>query len=183
MILFVNACVRSQSRTRRIAQAYLSKQTAEIREVRLPELRFPAMDEAFLAFRDDCTRRGDFSAPVFQPAKDFAAAEEILVASPFWDLSFPAVLKQYFEQINVVGLTFRYREDGTPEGLCRAKKLTYITTAGGPIPSDSFGFGYVRALAQFFYGIPEVTLIKAEGLDMEGADVESILSGVIERLP
>ena len=67
---------------------------------------------------------------------------------------------------------------GMPKGLCRAKRLYYITTAGGPIFSDEFGFGYVKALANTFYGIEEVYQIKAEGLDVDGADVDKIINGV-----
>ena len=51
-------------------------------------------------------------------------------------------------------------------------------TAGGPILSDDYGFGYVKALASSFYGIDAVYQIKAEGLDVIGADVDSILSSV-----
>ena len=43
-------------------------------------------------------------------------------------------------------------------------------------PSDAYGFGYVQALAQGFYGITDAACIKAEGLDIIGADVEKILS-------
>ena len=50
-----------------------------------------------------------------------------------------------------------------------------MTTAGGPIFSDEFGYGYVKALAQGFYGIPDTAMVKAEGLDIIGADVEDIL--------
>jgi FMN-dependent NADH-azoreductase len=74
-----------------------------------------------------------------------------------------------------VGVTFVYSPDGVPVGLCRAEKLYYVTTAGGPVSDDSFGYGYVRALAEGFYGIPETRLVKAEGLDVIGADVEAIL--------
>ena len=90
-------------------------------------------------------------------------------------VSFPAALKQYFEQINAIGIPFRYTESGEPQGLCQAKKLYYVTTAGGTIFSDAYGYGYVKALAQTFYGIPETELISAENLDMIGADVEAIL--------
>ena len=73
-----------------------------------------------------------------------------------------------------------YTPEGYPEGLCRAKKLTYITTAGGEFFPEEYGFGYVRALAQNFYGIPEVRLIKATGLDIAGADPEEILRRAYE---
>ena len=75
-----------------------------------------------------------------------------------------------------MGATFTYSDAGIPTGLCKAKKLYYVTTAGGPIISDEYGFGYVKALANNFYGIEEVHQIKAEGLDVIGADVEAILN-------
>ena len=104
-----------------------------------------------------------------------------MIAAPFWDLSFPAVLKQYFEQINVIGVTFRYTPQGVPEGLCRAGRLTYVTTAGGEFVPEDYGFGYVKALAQTFYGIPDVRLIKAVGLDLVGADPEAILNAACDQ--
>ena len=100
----------------------------------------------------------------------------VVIAAPFRDLSFPAVLKQYLEQINVRGITFFYTPEGLPAGLCRAKRLTYVTTAGGDFFPEEFGAGYVKALAQNFYGIPEFRLLKATGLDIIGADVEAIMA-------
>ena len=88
------------------------------------------------------------------------------------------MLKQYIEQINVVGLTFKYLDNGMPMGLCKAGRLYYVTTAGGPIVSDEYGFGYVRTIAEVFYGIKDIHYIKAEGLDIVGADVEAILKAV-----
>ena len=60
---------------------------------------------------------------MFELARQFAAADQIVIAAPYWDLSFPAALKQYFEQINVLGITFAYTPEGVPKGLCRARKL------------------------------------------------------------
>ena len=145
-----------------------------VKEEKLSELDLPEVDDAFIDWRNEQSMRGDFSSPVFDPAKEFASADTIVIAVPFWDLSFPSVLKRYLEQVCVSGLTFCYEND-LPKGLCRAKKLWYVTTAGGPIYSEDFGYGYVKALAQTFFGIGECRFIKAEGLDMIGADVEGIL--------
>ena len=175
-VLFVNACVRKESRTKRLADYLLSKLSCEVKEVRLENIDFPAASENFLAERDRLLQSGNFGAPMFTLAREFAAADTIVIAAPFWDLSFPAALKQYFEQITVLGITFRYSDEGVPMGLCKAKNLYYVTTAGGTIFSESYGFGYVQALAQGFYGIPDVKCIKAEGLDIVGCDVEKILS-------
>ena len=175
MLLYINACVREESRTRRLAETLIARLTGNVKEVRLIDLSFPKADGAFIEKRDRLLAEGDFSDPMFDLAKEFAAADTVVIAAPFWDLSFPAALKQYLEQINASGITFYYTEDGMPHGLCRAKKLYYVTTAGGPIVSDAFGFGYVRALAEGFFGIPETHMISAENLDIDGADVEAIL--------
>ena len=177
MILFVNACVRKQSRTLRLAKQLMDKLDGEIKEVKLETVEFPIVDEEFINRREELKNAGQYDDPMFSLAKDFAIADMIVIAAPYYDLSFPAMLKQYFEQINVLGVTFTYSDSGVPQGLCKAKSLYYVTTSGGPIISDNFGFGYVKALANTFYGIEEVYQIKAEGLDIIGADVESILNG------
>ena len=66
-------------------------------------------------------------------------------------------------------------------GLCHAKRLYYVTTAGGPIFAD-FGFSYLEALAKSFYGIPEAVNFAAQGLDLEGSDVNAILSDAKEKI-
>lgn len=175
MILYLNACVRSDSRTQRLAAHLLSRTREQVQEVRVAEIPFPVVDEAFLRRRDGLIGEQRFDDPMFRWARQFAAADCIVIAAPYWDLSFPAALKQYFEQINVVGLTFRYTSEGIPVGLCRADRLYYVTTAGGDYTPDGYGFGYVKELAGSFYGIGDVRLIKAAGLDLWGADPERIL--------
>ena len=139
------------------------------------------MDENFLRERDRLISQGSRDAALFSLAREFSMADTVVIAAPFWDLSFPSSLKRYFEQINVIGVTFRYTEQGVPVGLCRANRLIYVTTAGGKIEEDAYGFGYVRALARTFYGIPHVACLKAEGLDLAGADPESILKDAENR--
>jgi FMN-dependent NADH-azoreductase len=178
MILFIDACVRKASRTKRLAERVLSHLNGPVETVRLERLVFPKTDEAFLLKRDACIATGDFSDPMFDLAKQFARADTIVVAAPHWDLSFPAALKQYFEQINVVGLTFFYTDSDVPTTLCRAKRLIYTASAGGPVRSHDFGFGYVKALGAEFYGIADAVLFCAEGLDIVGADAEAILEKV-----
>ena len=177
-LLLINACVRKASRTRILADALLrrlDRPDQAVEEVSLNGIRFPAVDEAFLGERDRLIAAGDFGSPAFALARQFAAADTVVIAAPYWDLSFPAALKQYFEQINVLGITFRYTPEGLPAGLCRAGRLYYVMTAGGSYVPEDFGFGYVKALAQDFYGIPEVRLVKAVGLDLDGANPAAIM--------
>lgn len=54
------------------------------------------------------------------------------------------------------------------------EKLYYVTTVGGPF-DGRFGYEYIKALATEYFGIPQVELVMAEGMDIEGADPEAIL--------
>jgi FMN-dependent NADH-azoreductase len=175
MILYVNACVRKESRTKRLADRLLEKLNGAVEEVRLDSISFPTVDRDFLIHRDELIAAGDFDNPLFALARQFAASDVIVVAAPYYDLSFPASLKQYLEQINVVGLTFRYSPQGKPQSLCRAKALHYVTTAGGFIGQNDFGFSYIKTLAQNFFGINEIYRYTAEGLDIFGADADAIM--------
>ena len=182
MILFVDACVRANSRTKRLAEALLAKLNEETVHVALDEISFAVTDEDYLKKRDELISIGEFDNDMFALAKQFAAADTIVIAAPFWDLSFPAKLKQYIEAINVTGVTFEYTPEGVPRGLCKANKLYYVMTAGGDYVPWEFGFGYIKALAQNFYGIKNVEIIKAIGLDIVGADVPAIMDEAISNI-
>ena len=175
MILFVDVCVRENSRTKKLAEALLTKLNEEVVHIALKDISFAVTDEDYLKKRDNLISKGAFDDDMFTLARQFAAADTIVIAAPYWDLSFPAKLKQYIEAINVLGVTFEYTSEGFPKGLCKADKLYYVMTAGGNYVPEEFGFGYIKALAQNFYGIKNVEIIKAIGLDIMGADVEAIM--------
>ncbi len=174
-ILFINACARKESRTKKITDVVLSKLNGTITEVNLTKENLQPLNEETINLRFSLASKKDFSNPIFDKAKQFAAADIIVIAAPFYDYSFPANLKIYIENVNVSGLVFRYTEKGEIEGLCKAKKLIYIATAGGPILNSDFGYGYIKYLCNNFYGIKNTTLIKAEGLDIVGADIPAIM--------
>lgn len=176
MILFVNACVRPQSRTKRLAEYVLRKIGKDVKEVTLEKENLMPLTGKTLEHRTNLAATGNFDDKIFNLAKDFSKAEKIVIAAPYWDLSFPALIKCYIEQINIIGLTFAYNDKGKPYGLCKADELIYVTTAGGRIFDEIDGFGYIRSLAQHFYGIKNVSYIKAENLDLIDADINSILA-------
>lgn len=181
-ILFVNACVRKESRTRKLAEKLLIKMDQPYEEICLADISFTSVSEEYLNMRDHLISIGDYQNPMFSLAQQFSEAGTIVIAAPYWDLSFPAMLKQYLEQINVVGITFKYSEEGIPVGLCRANRLYYVTTAGGHYVPEEFGFGYVKALAQNYYGIQDVRQISAVGLDIDKADVDAIMNAAEDTL-
>ena len=174
-ILFIDACVRPNSRTQELAQVVLENLQGDVQKIALYEESLQPLDLQTMEKRDEAARTGEYKDPVFEKALQFAQADTIMIAAPFWDLMFPAVLKTCLEQITVSGITFRYSEHGRPVGLCRAKKLYFVTTAGGYLGEQSLGFAYVQALAKNFYGIEDVRCISAQGLDIAGHDAEAIL--------
>lgn len=180
-VLYINACVRSDSRTDRIARALLARLGGIPEEVRLAEAGLQPLSEERLNRRTRLIEQEDYSDPMFDPARQFQAADEIVVAAPYWDLSFPAILKLYLENIYVTGLVSEYTEEGMPRGLCCARKLWYVTTAGGPYVPD-FSYGYLRTLAKDYFGIPETALIHAEMLDVEGFDAEALVDAKIAEI-
>ena len=176
MILHIDSTVREDSRTRRLAERLVSRLSDdEIRVRHLEDEHLRPFDAKTLARRTRAIEAGRWNSPLLAKANEFAAADQIVVAAPFWDLSFPSLLKTYIEWISVLGVVFRYSDDGRPVGLCRAHRLFYVSTSGGPAETDPFGFGYIEALAKSFWGIPVVRRIAATGLDIVGADVEAIL--------
>ena len=175
MILYVNSCVRGASRTDRIAKELLRRMGGAYEEVRLPDEGLQPLSEVTLSRRTALIERGAYDDPMFRYAKQFASADTIVISAPFWDLSFPALLKIYVENIYITGIVSEYDDTGHPHGLCRAKELIYVTTAGGPLVTD-YGYEYLKTLATDYFGIETVSLVKAEMLDIVGADVEGILA-------
>lgn len=172
-ILFINACVRKNSRTLVLAKNVMKDMIGEITELDLGFEKLQPLDTEMLEKREGLVSDGMLDDPMFRYAKQFAQADEIVIAAPFWDLSFPAELKIYLEQISVSGITFKYI-NGRPFGLCNAKKLTYVTTSGGPI-FDDFGYTYIKTLAQKFYGIQKTQAVRAMNLDVDMISAEELL--------
>ena len=173
-ILFINACVRNEeSRTLVLAKDILCKMQGDITELDLTKENLAPLNRDALAEREQLLQSGKTGAVTFSYAKQFAAADEIVIAAPFWDLSFPSILKIYLEQITVAGITFEYR-NGCPAGLCKAKRLIYVTTAGGEFFCD-FGYAYIKAIANNFFAIQDTVSYRAENLDVQGISAERLL--------
>lgn len=174
-ILYINACCRESSRTEELAQHLLGKLEGQTECVNLYEENIRPLNAELLSKRDELVKSGKTDDDFFHLARQFASADTIVIAAPYWDLMFPSILKVYLENITVCGITFRYSDKGIPQSLCKAKKLCYVTTAGGFIGENNFGFDYIKALATGFFGISDVSFFSAEGLDIYGADTDSIL--------
>lgn len=175
MILYIDCCMREESRTRYLAKKFLSGKDYE--SLIIENENIQPLNGKTLRERDALLNKGEFTAPMFRYANQFKEADTIVISAPYWDLLFPAALRAYIEQICVCGITFKYNEKGIPVSLCKAKKLIYVTTAGGYV-GDNLGYEYVRQAASTFFGIEECKCIKAEGLDIWGNNPDEILKDV-----
>ncbi len=184
MILFINACARKESRTLRLARALEEKidPLGTVEEVDLYNFELPPLDQDRIYMRDRALAENDFSDVYFDTSKQFAKADDIIIAAPYWDLSFPAVLKQYLETVSVNGIAFRYTQEGDPEGLCRAKRLYYVMTAGGEVGNFNLGYDYVKALTMGLFGVKRTWCVRAVGLDIIGVDAEAVMQNAISNL-
>lgn len=183
-VLFVNACVRStDSRTYQLCKDYIAKlpEDAQVVEVNLDEAGIKPLDKELLKRRDELLALKNFDDPMFNYAKQIMEADHVIIGAPYWDLSFPALLKIYLEQCSVTGLTYIYNERGIPEGQCKAKSLSYITTSGGPIGDFNFGYDYIKGICLLF-GIPKTHFASAEALDVWGNDIDAIMAGAKEKI-
>ena len=127
-LLFVNGCISQrgeESRTLVLARSFLDAWQA-----RHPEAEVETVEpEALLALkpfapemlndRDALAGIRCFDAPVYDLARQFRAADRVVVAAPFWDLTFPAALRTYIEYISRQSAQFiTTRPDGRDGDCC-----------------------------------------------------------------
>ena len=183
-VLYVDCCIRREnSRTKRLADAFLSALPADCRVEHLDLMAedLSYFKESYFAQREQLLAAGERDHPRFRYAHRFAEADLIVMAAPFWDLAFPALLKVYIEQVSVDGITFGSTEAGL-QGLCRASHLVFLTTRGGFYAGDAMEMGsrYLDALHTFF-GIGAYTCIAADGMDVAGFAAEASLAAAMQK--
>jgi len=93
-------------------------------------------------------------------------ADKIVIASPIYNFSIPAVLKAWVDLIARARVTFRYTENG-PEGLLKGK-TAYLVMASGGVPIGSDMDLATKYLIQVlgFVGITDVKVVDATKIDL-----------------
>lgn len=182
-LVVINACVRQgESRTLRIAEPIVAALADRYDIVRydLPEMEgvVPLTPELFAA-----RGREEVPAWALAAAGDIAEADRILIAAPFWDMGIPAVLRAFFEQTSLFGITFT--DNGSScVGLCRAPKVLFITTRGMNIATGDpreQATPYLKALGHL-WNLGELTTIAAQNMDYcSAAELEAKIAGCISE--
>ena len=174
-LMVIDSCMREGSRTRRILRAAMEVLSGryDVETVDVNALALPPVTPETLAERSS----GVVPEETVAVARRIASADRLVIAAPFWDMSFPAALMAFFENISLFGVTFT--DNGrTCEGLCRCRRVMYITTRGMDIETGSArdqGSSYIGALSSL-WGLGEVITVAAWNLDyLQGDELEKKL--------
>ncbi len=177
-ILYLDACIREGSRTKRLAEKFMaslkSSEDISVNRIEIAKLDIAPLTAERLKKKNSDELAGTFSDPWYDLAKGFAAADRIVIAAPYWDASFPAKLKVYIENITISTLTFKYDQDGRPVKLINADKLVYISTSGGLINDNNSLKLYLKELF-YMFAVDDVEFYCAQGLDFMLDKVDEIL--------
>ncbi len=180
-LVVINACVReADSRTLRIAESVVTELSRRYGIIRfdLPSMEgIVPLTPALYAERT----RADIPAWALEAARAIAETDRLLIAAPFWDMSFPAILKCFFEQTSLFDVTFT--DNGkTCTGLCKSPKVLYITTRGMDIPTGDpreQATPYLKALGSL-WNLGEITTLSAQNMDyLSSEEIEERISATI----
>ena len=177
--LVIDACTRKESRTKKLYQEYIKDIKGDINIINIYDLNMKPFNEEMLNKRDDFIFKNDYKDRMFDLAKQFKDSDYIIVAAPYWDKSFPAILIIYFENISVTGLTFGYGPNGQ-QGLCKAKCFTYLTTCGGFV-KHNIGYDLTKDFFEIL-GIKVSKYFQIDGLDIDPSKADEIFVNKMKEL-
>ena len=150
-LVVIDACIRGdESRTRRIAEPIVEALAKRYEITRFDLTRMPVAPLTPETYAERAA--GKVPEWALAAARTVAEADRIVVVAPFWDMSFPAVVKVFFEHISLFDITFT--DNGRScVGLCKCEKVMYITTRGMNIPTGDAreqGSSYLQALSRLW---------------------------------
>lgn len=108
---------------------------------------------------------------------ELEAADVLVLGAPMYNFSIPSTLKAWIDRVAIAGRSFRYREDGTPEGLLTGKRAVLVLAQGGihaeHAPSEHHE-SYLKWMLSFL-GINDIEVVRAQGLAMGEAAREQAM--------
>ena len=109
------------------------------------------------------------------------SADLIIIMMPLHNFNIVTKLKDYIDNIFIAKQTFQYTADGSIGLLDGHQKVLYVQSSGSDYRYDlryvnaDFAPHYLRTILNFM-GITKMTLIRAQGLDLLGADKPGIVA-------
>ncbi|MCA3267156.1 MAG: NAD(P)H-dependent oxidoreductase [Azospirillum sp.] len=165
--------------SRKMLDSYLARRKAKfpdetltVRDLSLPENALPNLSGGFIAamFLPPEARTAEQARALElsdRLAAEFQSADTLIVATPIHNYTVPIALKAWIDHVSRPGVTFTY-EGGVRRGLARARSAVFLLSSGGiytsgPQAVEDFLAPYLRHMMVFF-GIPDVTVLRAEGV-------------------
>lgn len=170
-ILFINSCYNyERSRTLHLANKLFEKfdidSRFDIEEIKLKDLHLLPLTEERLKLRFNLANKHLFDIDMLTYSKKILSADIVVIAAPYYDFSYPSILKLFIENVSVPNLMYTYTKDGY-EGFARGRKFIYITTRGSEIP-ETEDFGYLNLDRMFkLFGFKDSQLIGFGGTDFK----------------
>ena len=180
-LLYIDACIRdAESRTRQIAEPVV-----RALEGKYAVERYVLNDMPLAIVQKDLIHKrlnGDVDPAVMTWAETVRDADRIVIAAPFWDMSIPAALKNFFELCSILNVTFK-TNNKTCYGNCKAKKMLFITTRGMDITTGDpleQATPYLKALS-WLWGIGPLQVVAAQNMDYASAEeIEEKMKAAIQ---
>lgn len=181
-LLYIDACIRDEeSRTKRIAEPIVKALEGkyDIQRYTLNDMNLSIVQKDLVKKRNS----GIIDPMVMTWAETVRDADRIVIAAPFWDMSIPAALKNFFELCSILDVTFK-TNDKTCYGNCRAEKMLFITTRGMDIPTGDAreqATSYLKALS-WLWGIGPLQVVAAQNMDYaSAAEIEEKIGVAIQE--
>jgi FMN-dependent NADH-azoreductase len=98
-------------------------------------------------------------------AELFNAADVLVLTTPMWNFSAPAILKAWIDQILCPGLTFSISKEDGVKPLHKIKSIVLLVASGGVYKEDDERDALSRQIrsAFGFVGIEDLEIVWAEG--------------------
>ncbi|WP_298282796.1 FMN-dependent NADH-azoreductase [Acidocella sp.] len=114
------------------------------------------------------------------------AADVIVIGAPMYNFGLPSQLKSLIDRLLAAGKTFKYGENGQPQGLVDPAKRVFIASSRGGVYSGESAFApfdhqethLVGALN--FIGLTDISVIRAEGVNVPALKEGAIASAQAE---
>lgn len=100
-LLWINCCIsgKENSRTYKLSKEFLEKykseENLEVVEIDLSLQKLQPLKKEDIEKRDRLLKSGSLNDPIFDFADRFRRANYIVISAPYWDLSFPSLLKVF----------------------------------------------------------------------------------------
>jgi len=183
----ISSAAGSESVTIKLGNAIVEKLESEyprssVKVLDLSKDPFPHLDSSLIkATRVPGGQDAEVSKRSDDAVSEVLAADIIIVGAPMYNFAIPSTLKGWLDNIVRPGIAFKYDQNG-PEGLITGKKVFIAAASGaiysqGPMKEYDFTVPYLKAVFGFI-GVTDITVVRAEGVNMPGMKVVALQNAI-----